>query len=43
MGINKYIEEVEKDFEIYRELEGNWCVFEKGIDFKGFIVKRRIH
>ena len=41
MGINKYLNEVEEDFEIYGELENNWCVFDKGTDFEGFVVKRK--
>ena len=28
--------------EIYGELENNWCVFDKGIDFEGFVVRRKI-
>ena len=41
MGINKYLNEVENDFEIYGELENNWCVFDKGTDFEEFVVKRK--
>jgi hypothetical protein len=41
MGINKYLSEVENDFEIYGELGDNWCVFDKGTDFEGFVVKRK--
>ena len=41
LGISKYFEEVERYFEIYGELNGKWCFFEKGIDFEGFVVKRR--
>ena len=41
MGINKYLNEVENDFEIYGELGNNWCVFDKGTDFEGFVVKRK--
>ena len=41
MGINKFLSEVENDFEIYGELGNNWCVFEKGTDFEGFVVKRK--
>ena len=41
MGINKYLNEVENDFEIYGELGNNWCIFEKATDFEGFVVKRK--
>lgn len=41
MGINKYLNEVENDFEIYGELGNNWCVFDKGTDFEAFVVKRK--
>ena len=41
MGINKYLNDVENDFEIYGELENSWCVFDKGIDFEGFVVRRK--
>ena len=41
MGINKYLNDVENDFEIYGELENSWRVFDKGIDFEGFVVRRK--
>ena len=41
MGINKYLIEVENDFEIYGQLGDEWHVFEKGTDFEGFVVKRK--
>ncbi len=42
MGISKYFHEVEKDFEIFGELSDSWVVFQKGIDYNGFVVKRKI-
>lgn len=41
MGINKYLKEVENDFEIYGELGNNWCIFDKDTNFEGFVVRRR--
>lgn len=43
MGINKYLNEIENDFEIYGELKNNWCIFDKTTDFEGFVVKRKKH
>lgn len=41
MGLNKYFEEVEKEFHIFGELEESWLPFESGIDFEGYVVKRK--
>lgn len=41
MGINKYLNEVETDFDIYGELENNWCEFNSYTDFEGFVVRRK--
>ena len=41
MGINKYLNDVENDFEIYGELKNNWCIFDKDINFEGFVVRRK--
>jgi hypothetical protein len=41
MGINKYLGEVENDFEIYGEKVNQWCKFDKNSDFEGFVVKRK--
>jgi hypothetical protein len=41
MGINKYLSQVENDFEIYGEKVNQWCKFDKNSDFEGFVVKRK--
>ena len=41
MGINKYLNKVENDFEIYGELENNWRIFDRVTNFEGFVVKRK--
>lgn len=39
MGITKYLDEIKMDFEIFGELENGWNEFQKGIDYKAFLVK----
>jgi hypothetical protein len=41
MGISKYITEVKSDFEIYGETEEEWQEFKKGVEYEGFLVKRK--
>ena len=41
MGITKFLGEVKKDFEIYGELENDWDKFKIGIEYEGFLVKRK--
>ncbi len=41
MGISKYIEEVQKDFYIFGQLEGEWEDFEIGVDYTAFAVRRK--
>lgn len=41
MGITKYIDEVEKDFYVFGQLEGEWEEFGKNIDYTAFVVKRK--
>ena len=41
MGINKHFKEVEKIFHIFGQLEQNWVPFESGIEFDGYVVKRK--
>jgi hypothetical protein len=40
MGITKYLEEVQQDFEIYGLLLGEWQNFKKDIDYTAFLVRR---
>ena len=41
MGISKFYRELQKDFEIFGQLDEGWEKFENGIDFEGFLVKRK--
>lgn len=41
MGITKFLNEVKKDFEIYGELENDWDKFKIGIEYEGFLVRRK--
>ncbi len=41
MGISKYLTEVDNDFEILGELKDDWDPFRKGVDYEGFLVKRK--
>jgi hypothetical protein len=40
IGITKYYEEAKKDFDIYGLYENQWIVFEKGINFDAFLIRR---
>lgn len=41
MGISKCIEEVQKDFHVFGQLEGEWEDFKIGIDYTAFAVRRK--
>jgi hypothetical protein len=41
IGISKHITEIKTDFEIYGELSDRWENFRKGIDYNGFLVRRK--
>ena len=41
MGINKYLDEVEKDFWIFGMLNGEWEKFQKETDYTAFVVRRK--
>lgn len=41
MGISKYIDEVQKDFEVFGELENDWESFQKDVEYLAFLVKRK--
>ena len=41
MGISKYLSEAKIDFEIYGQIDGKWQTFKKGVDYEGFLVKRK--
>ena len=39
IGIFKYLDVVEKDFEIFGEINNKWFTFEKGTNYNAFLVK----
>jgi len=41
MGISKYIDEVQKDFYVFGQLEGEWEDFKIGLDYTAFVVRRK--
>jgi hypothetical protein len=41
MGISKYYLEAKADFDIYGQLDNKWESFKKGVDYEGFLVKRK--
>jgi hypothetical protein len=41
MGIAKYIDEVEQDFAVFGQRDGEWENFESGVDYTAFIVQRK--
>ena len=41
MGINKYLDEVEKDFWVFGMLNGEWEKFQKETDYTAFVVRRK--
>jgi hypothetical protein len=41
MGINKYYDIVESDFEIFGQTRSEWERFEKGKDYQAFVVQRK--
>ncbi len=41
MGISKYIDEVQKDFYVFGQLEGEWEEFQAAIDYTAFVVRRK--
>jgi hypothetical protein len=41
IGISKYLDEMQKDFYIFGEQNDQWLSFESGINYDGFIIKRK--
>lgn len=41
MGLTKYLEEIQEDFELYGQKEGEWQPFEKGVEYEAFLVQRK--
>jgi len=42
MGISKFFKELDQDFDVYGQLDDGWVEYKNGIDFEGFLVKRKI-
>ena len=41
MGITRYIDEISKDFLVFRLRDGEWEAFEKNIEYTAFVVRRK--
>ncbi|MGB4848959.1 MAG: hypothetical protein WBP41_13635 [Saprospiraceae bacterium] len=41
MGVSKNLADAKADFEIYGELKDDWVSFKNGIEYDGFLVKRK--
>ena len=41
IGIVKFLDEIKADFIIFGELENDWDEFKIGIEYEGFLVKRK--
>ncbi|HEY4198818.1 MAG TPA: hypothetical protein VGM63_24930 [Mucilaginibacter sp.] len=42
IGISKYFEDAENDFDIYGQIHDEWELFVKGKDYEAFVVKRKL-
>jgi hypothetical protein len=41
MGIAKFFEELNQDFEVYGQLDDSWEEFKPDTEFEGFLVRRK--
>jgi len=41
MGITKYLEIVQSDFEVFGQVHGEWELYNKGINYTAFVVQRK--
>jgi len=41
MGITKFLSEVNEDYEVLGELNDEWEVFTKDVEYEGFLVRRK--
>lgn len=41
MGISKYLSEIQQDFELYGQKQGNWEEFKDKAEYEAFLVKRK--
>ena len=43
MGISKYLDQARNDFEVFGFINGQWQLFEKGINYESFLARRKTH
>jgi hypothetical protein len=41
MGVTRFFSEVDDDFEVLGEREGDWESFRKNVEYEGFLVRRK--
>jgi hypothetical protein len=41
MGISRFIDELDQDFEVYGQLIDGWDKFKRDTEFEGFLVRRK--
>lgn len=41
MGISKFLDEVNQDFEVYGQLNDSWENFKLNTEFEGFLIRRK--
>ncbi len=41
IGISKYLNEALSDFEIYGQVNNEWGIFKKDVNYNAFLVKRK--
>ena len=41
MGISKFLEEIQNDFSLYGQAEGEWENFRKEIEYSAYLVRRK--
>jgi len=41
MGLTKYLTEIEEDFDLYGQKDGEWHGFKKGVEYEAFFAQRK--
>ena len=41
IAINTYYDEIKQNFSVFALLDGDWVVFEKNVNYSGFLIKRK--
>ena len=41
MGLTKYLTEIEEDFDLYGQKDGEWQGFKKGVEYEAFLAQRK--